>query len=323
MNHVERMRRALKKQAATDHVPLWELHFHLWAQLTEEPFFTGPAYMALSLADRRDALKRDALLLVELSARLGFDALSIPDAPWDCVYTLPAEDRLTLISEIKALKADVMVVGGCGGYIGMPSSSDDYMQFCYQVIDEPEQIDTMATRAYERGIQALDAMIDAGIDAVYAGSDLADNRGPFFSPPQMDRWIWPYQRRWVDHAHARGVFAIMHTDGNIMPLLDQIAENGADGLQALDPVAGVSMETAFERVEGRLALCGNVDCGLMLSGTPDEVYRATADLLKAQRHRKGFILGNSNAVAWQTPVENYMAYLNAWRDHGALRPESQ
>lgn len=316
MTRVERMRNALERRPAAGPVPLWELHFHLWARLSDEPFLTGPAYMALNPAGRRDALKRDAQILAELSDRLGFDALSIPDAPWACVYTLPAEDRLTLISELKALSPDVMVIGGCGGYIGMPSSSDDYMSFCYQVIDEPESIDEMARKAHESGIRALDAMADAGIDAVYAGSDLADNRGPFFSPAQLDRWVWPYQRLWADHAHARGVYAIMHTDGNIMPLLDRIAENGSDALQALDPVAGVSIAAVFDQVEGRLALCGNVDCGLMLAGTPDRVYDATADLLKAQRHRKGFILGNSNAVAWETPIENYMAYLSAWRDHG-------
>lgn len=316
MTHVERMQRALDKRAAADHVPLWELHFHLWAHLANEPFLTGPAYMALDRAKRRDALRRNALVMAALSERLGFDALSIPDAPWDCAYTLPAEDRLTLISDIKALSPDVMVIGGCGGYIGMPSSSDDYLRFCYQVIDEPEQIDEMAARASEDGRRTLDAMVDAGIDAVYAGSDLADNRGPFFSPDQLDRWVWPHQRKWADHAHSRGVYAIMHTDGNIMPLLDRIAANGPDALQALDPVAGVSMGAAFDRVEGRLALCGNVDCGLMLAGTPDEIYSATASLLKAQRHRAGFILGNSNAVARETPAENYMAFLTAWRDHG-------
>lgn len=317
MTHAGRMRRALSKEAATDHVPLWELHFHLWAKLANEPFLTGPAYFALDTAGRRDALKRDAQVIVSLSDRMGFDGVSIPDAPWNCVYTLPSEDRLQLISEIRALKPDVMVIGGCGAYIGMPSSSDDYMRFCYQVIDEPEEIDAAAARAHENGIAAMDAMIDAGVDAVYAGSDLADNRGPFFSPAQLDRWVWPFQRRWADRAHSRGICAIMHTDGNIMPLLERIAANGADALQALDPVAGMSMDAAFDRVEGRLALCGNVDCGLMLSGTPDRVYDATRALLIAQRHRKGFILGNSNAVAWETPLENYRAYLAAWRDHGS------
>lgn len=52
----------------------------------------------------------------------------------------------------------------------------------------------------------------------------------------------------------------------------------------------------------------------MLSGAPEAVYASTADII-AQGKGSPFVLGNSNAVVYATPKENYDAFLQAWRDN--------
>lgn len=314
MSRSDQLRRAFEHNAAQGRVPLWEIHFHLWSKYSLGRFVSGNAFLALPEMARRDAIKRDADVIVELAERFEFNGVSIPDAPWDCVYTLPQQYRLELVRELRDRKGDFLIIASSGAYLGMPDSSDDYLQFCYMMMDEPEAVDRLAESTFREGMKRLEEMIDAGVDAVYSGADQADNRGPFYSPEQMDRWIWGYQRKWAERAAVRGIYAIMHSDGNVMPLLDRIAENRVVALQALDPIAGMDMARAFDKVEGRLCLCGNIDCGLMVSGTPACVYKMTSDLIRRQRHRKGFVLGSSNAVVWETPLENYDAFLAAWRE---------
>ena len=69
------------------------------------------------------------------------------------------------------------------------------------------------------------------------------------------------------------------------------------------------------------AVCGNLDCGLMLSGNPEQVYEKAVEIIEACKGKPGFIFGNSNAVAQETPLENYRAMLNAWRDHAEIFPQ--
>ena len=77
----------------------------------------------------------------------------------------------------------------------------------------------MCERTFQNACQLLDSLTDAGVDAVYNAADMADNRGPFFSPPQMERFIWPYMERWNQRVRQKGLFSILHTDGNVEKLL--------------------------------------------------------------------------------------------------------
>jgi uroporphyrinogen decarboxylase len=69
-------------------------------------------------------------------------------------------------------------------------------------------------------------------------------------------------------------------------------------------------------VGDRLCLCGNVDCTLLVMGIPEKVYAATRDLLLACKSGGGLVLGASNAVQPEVPIENYGAMIEAWQDFG-------
>jgi hypothetical protein len=51
-------------------------------------------------------------------------------------------------------------------------------------------------------------------------------------------------------------------------------------------------------------------------GTPEKVYEATAKLLQAQKPHGAFVLGASNAVQKDVPMQNYGAMIAAWKNVG-------
>ncbi len=68
--------------------------------------------------------------------------------------------------------------------------------------------------------------------------------------------------------------------------------------------------------QGAIPLWENVDTGLLVTGTPQQVYESSAKILKECKDGCGIVLGASNAVVMETPVENYMAVIEAWKDFG-------
>ena len=297
-------------------VPLWELHFHLWANLSKGEFVSGRLFDALSESKKHTAIKRDAQIIVEIGERLGFGAVSIPDPPWDCIYTLPKEWRLELIRQIKKMNPDFCVLASCGGVISMPSSSDDYLNFSYKLFDEPEEIDCYCESIYQGFLIDSGNLLDAGIDGLYIAADIADNRTPFLNREQLNRWYFPYLQKSVEHLKKMGLYAILHCDGNISTLLEDIKESGIDAYQAVDPVAGMDILEVKRIFDGKVVVCGNFDCGLMLTGTTEEVYQNAADIVKKCKQDGAFVFGNSNAVDVRTPLDNYNAFLLAWRENG-------
>ncbi len=53
-----------------------------------------------------------------------------------------------------------------------------------------------------------------------------------------------------------------------------------------------------------------------LLAAPENIYKSTEDLLTVCKAGGGLILGCSNAVVPETPIENYYAMLKAWQEYG-------
>jgi uroporphyrinogen decarboxylase len=315
---IDRLVTALEHGAPVDCVPLWELHFHLWNKFSDGTFVSGSEYMKLGAGERERVLKNDARIIIEVADAIGFSGITIPDAPWDCEYILPPEDRLKLARYISGESPDFTVAAGCAGVISMPDSTN-YLKFCYRLMDEPETIDEICHTALQNGMDMLKQFADCGIRVAYAAADMADNHGQFFSDAQMDRFILPYLTRWAEEAKRQGIYPVLHTDGNITRLIDRLADTGICAVQAIDPVAGMDIRAIKARMGNRLCLNGNLDCGELILASPEKIYGNTRDLVLDCKQGGCFVLGASNAVVIDTPKENYEAVIAAWRDYGSYR----
>lgn len=294
-------------------IPLWELKFHLWGKLSGRHFFYKTEYLSLSPAERERALMQNTEIIAEEAKAFHHSAITIPSPPWQTEYELPKEDRPVFIRALKKCAPELMIIASCGGVIGMPAA-DVYEEFCYSLYDDPGSIDEECERLYNRSLEKMQPLLDAGVDALYTPSDIADNHGSFFEPQFMDRFVLPYLSKWAESVHQGGAYAILHTDGQIMKILDSLSETGIDGIQSVDSVAGMKMEEALDLTAGRVALIGNADCGLLITGTPDEVYESARDILTVCREKPGFVFGASNAVVEETPLQNYLAMIRAYTD---------
>jgi uroporphyrinogen decarboxylase len=279
----------------------------------------GREFEALTTIAQEEALHANAEIMIGVAAEMHWSALTTPAPFWNqapgqlAYYVLPDEARFRQVAILRELAPkDLMLVVNGGGILGADYSEE----FCEWMFDEPEIIDGIANKRLSDGVETARRFRDLGAEAVISPSDIADNSGPFFSPPQMDRWIYPFLKHWSDALRAMDLFSILHSDGNLMPYVDQLADSGIDALQAIDPVAGMDIVATKAKVAGRLCLCGNVDCGMLLMGTPEKVFDATRELLLACKPGGGFVLGASNAVQPEVPVANYRAMIEAWKEYG-------
>jgi len=327
MTNVERMKAALEHRPTDGPVPLWEIEFHAWDQASGRHAVFGQEFAALSPQEQEKALHVNTEIMVSVSLELGFSALTCPARRWKVAPDVPAyfwlpddarEKQARLLR--KAAGDRLLLVGNAGGVMGMPSAKD-YVEFSYRLFDAPEKVEAAAWNNLEFGLKNARFLRDQGMDAVFTASDIADNRGPFFNPEQLERFIFPCLRQWAAEVKKLGLYSIIHTDGNVAPCLEQIASSGVDALQAVDPTAGMDMRRAQEAARGRLCLCGNIDCGLLLTGPQEAIYESTRKLLAECAGAGPLVLGASNAVVPETPIANYRAMLRAWREHAAVRPK--
>jgi len=304
-------------------VPLWELEFHLWDEFSGGHVVLGREFEQLSQVERETALRTNAEIILSVSAELGYAAVDTPGGYWEVApgqlayYVLPGETRWEQIRVMREIAPpELMLVAGSGGIISPPSGAN-YAEFAYLLYDDPDRVEQYAEDALAGAIETGKKLRDHGIEIAVCAADIADNHGPYFTPPQMERFILPYLAKWGEAMRALGLYSVLHTDGQVTPILDQIADTGISAIQALDPIAGVDIVEAKRIAGGRLCLCGNIDCGLLHFGPVEKIAEVTRRTLEACKPGGGFVLGASNAVFRETPPEHYRAMVRAWREHGS------
>ena len=142
----------------------------------------------------------------------------------------------------------------------MPEAAS-FVDFSIKLFTDPEEIDEMAKKLYEGAIKEIDKYADIGIEAFICPSDLGDTKSPYFSPDQMERFVFPYMQKWAAYIKKKNGYSILHSDGNINVYMDDIANSGINALQAIDPTAGMDIVALQNKYSNKICLCGNLDVG--------------------------------------------------------------
>ncbi|MHB1036254.1 MAG: uroporphyrinogen decarboxylase family protein [Pirellulales bacterium] len=217
-----------------------------------------------------------------------------------------------VIARFKGKKAITAI---CRDAFFNPSYLRGEMNFLMDMIDHPKLVHELIDIALSYDMRVTERMIQAGVEVVVLGDDYADKNSPFMSPRHFKEFILPGLKRAVDNAHRAGAYVIKHSDGNLMPILDMIVETGIDGLNPLEPVAGMDIGLLKHKYGDRIALVGNIDCGYLLSMAPvEEVRRVTRETIRTAAPGGGFILSSSNSIHSSVRPENLMAMVETWRE---------
>jgi len=185
------------------------------------------------------------------------------------------------------------------------------------LLAEPEMANLVMDKVLEANMQVVRNAIRAGAEVVVLGDDYAHNQGLLMSPALFREFILPRLRKMVRLIKDEGAFCIKHSDGNIYSILEDIVSTGCDGLNPIEPLAGMDLRTVKRLVGDRVCLVGNIDCGHLLPhGTAEEVEQAVVQAIEDGGPGGGFILSSSNSIHSSVKPENLVAMIRAGQKHG-------
>ena len=178
-------------------------------------------------------------------------------------------------------------------------------QFLMDIVLNPRFVHDLIEVCQSHDLPLIKRAVEAGAEIIIFGDDYADKNAPFMSPRHFEQLFLPGLKKAVETAHEAGAYVIKHTDGNIEPILDMIVSTGVDGLHPLEPAAGMSLGKVRERYGNRICLCGNVDCGPLLTwGTPGEVTATVRECFRDAARDGAYILSSSNSIHSSVKPEN-------------------
>ena len=149
--------------------------------------------------------------------------------------------------------------------------------------------------------------------------DVGGKNGTLFSPDYLRREAFPRLRREIEPLKQAGIKIILHSDGNITEVLDDLVEIGIDGINPLETSAGMNLALIKKRYGKNLVLVGNVDGAYVLPlGSPRDVEEEVKRCIREGAPGGGYFLDTgSGEVTSDIPVENALAMFEAIRKYGS------
>ena len=158
-------------------------------------------------------------------------------------------------------------------------------------------------------LQLVRMMAETGAHMASCGDSPA---GPSLVSPRMYReFALPWERRIVEEAHRLGLRCVIHICGRTEPILDDMLETGADGL---DLDYQTDARVAHEKMKDRTVFVGNLDPSEVIArGTPETVEARARELVEVFADTPRFILNAGCAIPASTPPANIRAMIRAAR----------
>lgn len=122
----------------------------------------------------------------------------------------------------------------------------------------PEELCELYKRQAEWTVRFADKCISLGVDMIHISDDWGSQKDMLFSPATWKEIVYPHIKTIVDHVHAQGVFASLHSDGCIQKVLDGVRDIGFDVIHPWQENANMPLDLYLEKYSNDFAIMGGI-----------------------------------------------------------------
>lgn len=304
----------LERHKPQGHVPHFELAFYLSMEALGK---VHPLHRFYEQWDQMEEKERQlhrheiAQIYLDIAEKYDHSAILVQPNPGNF------DECARLIEIIREKSGDRFFLMKHGDVTyGIPDGNH-MQEFAYRMVDEPEKMKAEMDALINQQLQKAERQAKfGGLDGFALCTDYCLNSGPFLSPRQFSEFVTPYLAKLIQGYRDLGFYTIKHTDGNIMPIIDQLIQTNPHALHSLDPQAGVDIAEVKRRYGEQVCLMGNVNCGLMDTGSDEAVVASASYALKSGMPSGAYVFCTSNCVYTGMQLARYELILDIWRKEG-------
>lgn len=184
---------------------------------------------------------------------------------------------------------------------------------------DPERFKRLLDRFGQLSLVQFKAWARTSIKAFISHDDICYTGGPFFPPNWLRSNLFPWYERLWSELRARGIVVLFCTDGDMTPIVDDIAELGADGfiVEECCDLGYIARRYGNEKV-----IIGGVDVGKLTYGGSRDVVNEVERCLRTAGPYPGYFINVSGSIPDSVPLANLEVYFKACRKYGQ-RPKAR
>lgn len=149
--------------------------------------------------------------------------------------------------------------------------------------------------------------------------DYGYKNGLFMSPRNYRKYVFPWLKQICKAAHKHDCKILLHSDGDLMEILDDIINCGVDILNPLEPTTANPDYNIFKlnkKYEKELVFSGNISPTLLATGSISEIEDYAKRLIQELAPGGGYIFSSGHSINPAIPPEKYEVMQNIKEKYG-------
>ena len=239
-------------------------------------------------------------------------------------YQMPAVNTQNRFKILKAVKAsnheDLAVVLGVLGPFTMASwYLMDFTTLAITMYTDPDLVHSINKSVLDWTLAVVTSAIldEGGVDCVEISDDWGSSNALLLSPSDFKTFFLPYLKQLVMEIKRLGIPVIMHNDGCLWEILDDIVATGIDALHPIERAAGMDLKRVKDRYKGTITPIGNVNNKeTMASPNSEDVRDEVLQCIKEAGLDGGYIISTDHSIHDLIPLGNVFCLVDTIKKYG-------
>jgi len=248
---------------------------------------------------------------------------------WGCVWSNIAHGAESIVTghpvptraDVRALKPPPPGAGIPHGFMYLRLGDlRGFEELMIDFAEEPPELQMLIDIVLDYNVGELTRILESPQPLVYFGDDLGMQHGLAMGAERWRRYLKPCYMKLYGLCHDAGSKVYMHTDGHIVPIINDLVDCG---VSVLNPqIRANGLDNLVAECKGKVCVSLDLDRQLFPFATPEEI--------DAHIREAGEALGSPDGGLWlsaecgpDVPLENIEAICSALERYRGLFSESR
>ena len=155
-------------------------------------------------------------------------------------------------------------------------------------------------------------LAENGAEVILIWDDYGFKNGLFMSPRNYRTYVFPWLKRICKAAHKHDSKILLHSDGDLMLIFEDIIGCGVDALNPIEPTTANPDYDIFrlkEKYGDQITFVGNISPVMLATGTIDEIEDYSKRLLREVAPGGGYIFSSGHSINPAVTLDRWEAVM--------------
>ena len=188
-----------------------------------------------------------------------------------------------------------------------------------RILARPKQAKTVFDNRGQFTLEVVKVLAENDAQLIILWDDYGFKNGLFMSPRNYRKYVFPWIKRICDAAHKQDCKILLHSDGDLMEVFEDIINSGVDVLNPIESTTANPEYDIFklnEKYGDKITFAGNLSPVMLALGEISEIESSAKRLIRELAPGGGYIFSSGHSINPAVTLDRFEAMQNIRRNYG-------